>query len=173
MAFQQINVQGVMYDHTSVRVDFNYAGALFPPTVKNFIKSISWGHQVNSQLVHGIQVTPLGSTLGEYHGTFEMSIVKEGWDLLMAAINNVTTGYFAFEFDSISISFINSRAQIPATTTINGPRITKVDSSSSQGGGKELEVKISFIVGGTIIENSISPVPDQDQTGGTIISGGA
>jgi hypothetical protein len=167
MSLQQIQIQGVMYDHTSVRVNFNSQGLSMPLTVKNFIKTINWGHQVDSQLVHGVQLTPLGSTLGPYHGMFDMTIIKEGWDLMMSALGN---GYFTYEFDSISISYINSQAQIPAQTNLYGCRIIKVDSSSSQG-GKELEVKLGFIVGGVVEDNNISPIPlDQDTTGGAIIT---
>lgn len=159
MSMPQISVQGIMYDHTSVRVDFMSTAVIVPPQVKNYIKSITWSHDVASSAVHGAQVTPMGGTLGPYMGHFSFTIIKEGWDLFMTAF---PLGYFTFVFDSVAIDFVNPLATIPAHTDINQVRIIKVDNSSSQG-GKELEVKVDCLVTGQVIENGIPAIPtDQD-----------
>jgi hypothetical protein len=162
MALEQINIQGLAYDHSAVRINLNSSQLTVPSQVKNFIKSISWNSQLDSQIVQGVQLSPLGATMGSYHGTFEMSIIKEGWDLLHDALPD---GWMAFVFDSISITFINPKAVIPTVTEIFGCRIIKVDSSVSLG-GKEIEVKLGFIVTGVISENGKYPIPiDQDNPG--------
>lgn len=156
---QQIRINGGVYDHSTTRVDF---ACVYPvsPTVKNYISEFNYSQKMNgANNVYGIQLSPLESTRGVYQAEFGFTIHKEGWDLFLSGW---PAGYTDIRFD-VSITFINPLSPLGISNiVIPTVRIVGADTSSSQG-GKEIDVKVSTIVSGVIVENGKTMIPlDQD-----------
>jgi hypothetical protein len=148
MASPQITVQGGIYDHHNVDIAIGPINTLW----KSFVKDIEWtGNMDGAANVNAGQVISVGSTNGIFKGSGSMTLVKEGWDILRSSLPD---GYTKLRLPW-TISCINEQAPVPSVTILQGVRITG-HSTSSSSGGKEIDVKLTLLIEGNILENGKS-----------------
>lgn len=145
MALTQIAVNGGIYDHHNVEISIGPINTMW----KNFVKDIEWsGSMDGAANVNAGQVVSISSTNGIFKGSGSMTLVKEGWDILLGSLPD---GYTKLRLP-FTISCINEQAPEPSVTVLERVRITG-HSTSSSSGGKEIDVKVTLLIEGNIIEN--------------------
>lgn len=96
------------------------------------IKSVNYGHKVNSQFVRGTNPLPLGMTQGQYEPHADVELFRPQFNLLVAALGN---GYMNVS-SSMTITYGNAldNAGLPTVTdTLIGVKITQVELTNADG----------------------------------------
>lgn len=99
------------------------------------IKSINYGHKVNTQFVRGTNALPLGMTQGQYEPHADVEVFRPQWDLLMASLSPLGLGYMNTASD-MTVTYGNSadNAGLPTVTdTLIGARIVQVELTNADG----------------------------------------
>lgn len=153
--YPQLRINGGIADHSNLRITING----LPSIITNYIKEISYGFNMDgANLVHAGQYTSLSSTTGIYKGTASATILKEGWDLLLTLLPSGYTHIRA----NWNIAYYKAATGEAVQDILERVRITGAEKSSSSG-GKEIDVKLTLLVEGTIFESGKSAIGiDQD-----------
>lgn len=96
------------------------------------IKSVNYGHKVNSQFVRGTNPLPLGMTQGQYEPHADVEIFRPQWELVLASLGN---GYMNVS-STMTVTYGNplDNAGLPTVTDlIIGARITQVELANADG----------------------------------------
>ena len=99
------------------------------------IKSINYGHKVNSAFVRGTNALPLGITQGQYEPHADVEIFRPQWELLLASLAPTGVGYMEVSSDmTVTYGGGLDNAGLPTVTDqLIGCRITQVELSNADG----------------------------------------
>lgn len=142
IGFQQL-INGHAWDFSSLQVTVSTNAA---PVIITRFHSLNYEHSLTPGILRGTSAHKLARTRGQYESSGSMSIYKEEYDILLAALAtsplpNPAAGYMEKPFTFV-VSY-GEFATVPSTDRIVGCRITR-DSSQNQQGGDPLMVDLDF-----------------------------
>lgn len=138
MALPIVSVNGLYFDHTSVRLQIP---GVAMPLITSHLKSINFSDTLTPSESYGVSPIPLPSGLGQYKAEGSMTLSKEAFDQMISILPD---GYGALVMD-IVITYVPKGAFKPATTILHGSRFMAPKDTSSSGGGN-LDVELGLYV---------------------------
>lgn len=138
MALPIPSINGLYYDHTSVRLQIP---GLDAQTITQHLKSINFSDQLNPSTSYGVSPIQLPSGLGQYDAEASCVISKEAFDNMIASLPG---GYGAAVL-GFSIVYVPRNSFSPSRVDLIDSRIKSVKDSSSNGQGN-LDVELGFYV---------------------------
>lgn len=155
--FQQL-INGHAWDFSSVQITVSTPA----PKFITRIASINYEQSLTPGQLRGNSAQVLALTRGQYEASGSMSLYREEYNLLIAALALAPfppppAGYMQKSFEII-VNY-GELDSIPSVDTLSGCRITR-DSSQNQQGGDSLMVDLDFIII-RMLKNGLLPVADR------------
>jgi hypothetical protein len=133
------SINGLYYDHTSLRLDI--PGVASPQMLTSHLKSLNYSDQLTPSTGYGTSPIRLPSGLGQYSSEGSMTISKEAWDKALASLPN---GYGAVLF-GLSLVYVSRGSFLPSKVDLVQVRFESIKDASSQGTANlDVEIKLNI-----------------------------
>lgn len=142
MGIPMPSINGLYYDHTSVRLQIPGLDSIL---ITSHLKSISYSDTLTPSTSYGVSPIQLPSGLGQYSAEASCVISKEAFD---QTLGSLPQGYGSVII-GFSIAYVPRGSYLPSRVDLIDSRIMSVKDSSSNGQGNldvELGLYVRYIV---------------------------